>query len=554
MKEKVIIIGAVAAGTKSAAKARRDNPDLEITIFTEEKYISYAGCGLPYYLSGVVSKREQLFARTPEYFKKMMNIDIFTEHYVSKINPDKKTVTVINLKDKKETEHSFDKLVIATGAKAISPKIPGIDLKNIFQLKTVEDAIAIRELIESGKVKNVVIVGGGYIGLEAAENFIAKGLNVTIVELKDQLIPIFDKDVALNVEKYLKENGVRVFTQDQAIEFIGNPKSEVIKVKTKNNEFPAELVLFAIGIFPNTKIAEEAGIELGPTKAIKVNDKLQTNYPYIYAAGDCVETIQLVTGKQVWVPLGSTANKMGRVAGANIAGGDEIFPGILGTAIFKVFNWNIGITGLTERTAKSEGFDIESAIVPVNDKAHYYPGGGNINIKLIADKKSGRVLGAQIWGEGTVDKAIDTIATALTFKASVNDFQSLDLCYAPPYSPVLGPVIVVANVLQNKLQKKTEGILPLEVKEKFDKGENFTFLDVRNPMEFIEGKIEPCTNIPIQNLADNIDKLDPNSEIVTSCRIGGRAVNAYRLLKNKGFKKVKYMDGGIIAWPFEMKK
>jgi len=554
MKEKVIVIGAVAAGTKSAAKARRDNPDLEITIFTEEKYISYAGCGLPYYLSGVVKRREQLFARTPAYFKKIMNIGIFTEHHVSKINPDKKTVTVINLKDKKETEHCFDKLVIATGSKAIRPKIPGIDLKNIFQLKTVEDAIAIRELIESGKVKNVVIVGGGYIGLEAAENLIEKDLNVAIVELKDQLIPSFDKDVALNVEKYLKEKGVKVFTQDQAIEFIGNSKDEVIKVKTKNNEFPAELVLVAIGIFPNTKIAEEAGIELGPTKAIKVNEKLQTNYPYIYAAGDCVETIQLVTGKPVWVPLGSTANKQGRVVGANIAGGDERFSGILGTAIFKVFDWNIGITGLTERTAKNEGFDIESAIVPVNDKAHYYPGGKNINIKLIAEKKSGRVLGAQIWGEGTVDKAIDTIATAITFKATVNDLLSLDLCYAPPYSPVLGPVIVVANVLQNKLQKKTEGILPLEVKEKFDKGENFTFLDVRNPMEFIEGKIEPCTNIPIQNLADNVNKLDPNSEIVTSCRVGNRAVTAYRLLKNKGFKKVKYMDGGIIAWPFETKK
>ncbi len=554
MTEKIIIIGAVAAGTKAAAKAFRENPNLEIKIFTDEKNISYAGCGLPYYLSGIVQKKEKLIARTPEYFKKMMNIDIFTEHYVSKINPQDKSVTVINLQTKEESKHPFDKLVIATGSRAIRPPIPGIDLKNIFHLKTVEDALAIRNLIDEGKVKNVVIIGGGYIGLEAAENFKEKNLNVTIVELKDQLIPNFDKDVALNIEKYIKEKGVEIYTNDQAKEFIGNENGEVTKVKTQNREIPADLVLAAVGVYPNTQIAKDAGIEIGQTKAIRTNEKLQTNYPFIYAAGDCAESINLITEKPIWVPLGSTANKMGRVVGINIADGNDKFPGILGTAIFKVFEMNIGITGLTEKQAKDEGYDTESAIVPVGDKAHYYPGGKAINIKLIADKKTERVLGAQIWGEGAVDKALDTIATAITFKATANDLLSLDLCYAPPFSPALGPPIVAGNVLQNKLQKKTEGILPLEVKEKFDNGKKFTFLDVRNPMEFIEGKIEPCTNIPIQNLVNNANELDPNSETIISCRIGNRAATAYRILKNKGFKKVKYMDGGIITWPLEMKK
>ncbi|MEW6234119.1 MAG: FAD-dependent oxidoreductase [Candidatus Omnitrophota bacterium] len=547
--KRIVIIGGVAAGTKTAAKARRQDPQAEIVLFTDEEYISYAGCGEPYYVSGDIPKREMLLARTPEQFEELMGIRIFTLHRVSRIDPEKKNIEVKDLRNGAARLESFDALVIATGASPIVPPIPGVQLRGVFTLRTVPDAEDIRERIDSGAVKRAVVVGGGFIGLEMAESFVRRGVHVTVIERLPQLAPPYDAEVASMLLIEARSKGIRVLLNTTLEEILDDEKKNVRAVKAGGEEIPADLVLLSVGARPNTRLAQDAGIELGPTGAIRVNNRLQTNYPFIYAAGDCTETTHIVTGKPVWIPLGSTANRQGRVLAINITGGDAVFPGVLGTGIFRLFDLNAAKTGLSEREAKNEGFDFETVIVPVSDRPHYMPGGKNVTVKLIAERGGGRVLGAQSWGQGDVSKVIDTLAAAISFKATVDDLTQLDLAYAPPFAPPLGNAAVAANVMQNKLQGATEGISPLEVKEKLDRNEDFIFLDVRNPKELKMLCTEKTVNIPLPRLAACYGELSRDKEIVTSCGVGLRAASAYRLLKNKGYKNVRYMDGGIMSWP-----
>lgn len=550
----LIIIGGVAAGMKAAAKARRESPSMKITVVTDEQYISYAGCGMPYFIGDVIKDSKKLIIREPAYFKQMHAIDVLTGHQATAIDTRQKQVKARNMENGQELVFRYDKLILATGALPVVPPLPGISLDNIFTLRTVNDAVRIKSCVDTGKVKNAVIVGGGLIGLEMAENLVLRGVRVTVVELLDQVLPPLDKDMALLVQNYLAGKGVEIITSDGVKSFEGNEGNQVAKVITGKRQLPADMVILSIGIKPNTKLAQEAGIEIGATRAIKVNERMETSVPDVYAIGDCAENVHLVTGKPAWIALGSTAAKMGRVAAINAAGGCDTFKGVVGAMIVKVFEMNIGKAGLSEREAIKEGFKPASTIVPASDISHYYPGAKDIIIKLIADAPTRRLLGAEIIGTGVVDKRIDIIVTALTFGATVDQVAKLDLAYAPPYAMAMDAIIVAANVLGNKLSGKTVGILPQRVAEKRDRGEDFILLDVRTETEHKSSRIKGCRHIPLDKLASRVQELDRSKEIITYCRAGLRAAQAYRILKNAGFDNVKYMDGSLLAWPYGLEK
>ncbi len=454
MKKHLIIIGGVAAGAKTAAKARRQDENLKITIYTSDKHVSYSGCGLPYYISNTVKSNDELIIRTPQEFKEKQNIDIHTEQLVTRIDPDKKEISIKNLKTNEEYNDKYDYLMISTGAEPFVPPIEGRELKNVFTLRNVTDSIEIKKLIDSGSIKNAVIVGGGLIGLECAEAFKERGLNVTVIELAGQILPLLDTEMAEQVEKHCKEKGINIITGDGVKKITGNSKGIVDKVITGNHEIKTDLVLLSIGVRPNTKIAKEAGIELGVAGAIKVNKRMETNIPGIYSAGDCVESTNILTGEAVFTPLGSVANKQARVAAINMLGGHDEFYGVLGTVIVKVFDFNIAKVGLSEKEASDKGLDCLATTIKAKDKAGYYPGAKIITLKMIADKNTRRILGCQVIGEGIVDKRIDVMVTAITGGLTVDDLEQLDLAYSPPYSPAIDIVIVAAGKLVKDLSRE----------------------------------------------------------------------------------------------------
>jgi NADPH-dependent 2,4-dienoyl-CoA reductase/sulfur reductase-like enzyme/rhodanese-related sulfurtransferase len=556
-KQRLVVIGAVAAGTKAASKAKRDNPDLDVKIFTKERYISYAGCGLPYYIGGIIKDKQELLVRSPEDFKTEQEIDIYIEHEVKKIDATAKKVVVLNLKSGETNEYFYDKLIIATGASPIVPPLDNIALKNVFTLRSVSDAFEIRELVDSGEVKKAVVVGGGFIGLEAAENLKHRGIEVTIVELVPHILPPFDDEIALYAQNHMVSMGVKILTGEKVIGFDGK-EGKVTVVKTSAGDIEADLVILSIGVRPNTDIAAAAGIELGSTKAIKVNKYMETNIKDIYAAGDCAENTNLITGKAAWYPMGSTANKTGRISGHNAAmkrqedSLKESLDGVLGTTVVKLFEVNAAKTGLSERDAIKEGYEIETILVPSNDRAHYFPGYKQIITKLIVDKNTYKVLGAQVIGEGVVDKPIDTIATAITLGAKVSDLAKLDLAYAPPFSMAMSSTILSANVMMNKLSGRLETVKSSELTGKLEDG-NVNVLDVREEAEFFISAIPGAANIPMNELEARLEEIDKSKEtIVLVCKVGKRAFLSYLKLKELGFTNLKILEGGTCAYPYEL--
>ncbi len=448
--EKIVIIGGVAAGTKAAAKSRRLKPDAHIDIYTDDTNVSYSACGLPYFIEGNFEDLDMLFARSIEEFEQD-NIHIHLQNRCTKILPDKKQVIIFDLAKNKEFTVDYDKLVIATGAKPIIPPIKNVNLKNVFTLRTVEDGFAIREA--AMKYKHATIVGGGYIGIELLEAFVKRGLKITMIEFAPKIMSIFDDDISEIIKGHILERNsekVEIITSDAVTELLG--QEEVTAVKTKNGlTFGTDFVIIATGVRPNVDIAVDAGIELGETGAIKVDKKMQTNIKDIYAAGDCVEKTHLVSKTPVWVPLGSTANKEGRVAALNICGQNEDFDGILGSAVTRYFGFTMSITGLTEKQALKLGYEPISTTVTKLDKVGYMPQAKNITIKLIADKNSRVLLGAQAIGCGDADKRVNTVATALIQPMTLDDFYSNDITYAPPYSPSIDPLLTATEKLIEKL-------------------------------------------------------------------------------------------------------
>jgi NADPH-dependent 2,4-dienoyl-CoA reductase/sulfur reductase-like enzyme/rhodanese-related sulfurtransferase len=551
--KRLLIIGGVAAGTKAASKAKRENPELEVIILTKEEYISYAGCGLPYYLGGVIKEQKELVVRGPEDFKAEQDITVLVRHEAVKIIPEEKQVIAKDLTENREKTFHYDKLIIATGASPVKPPIPGINLKRIFTLRSVSDALTIRALIETKKAKRAVVVGGGFIGLEVAENLVEQGIEVTLVELAEQILPGFDFEMAKIVENYIEEQGVKIHTREKVVEFIPNDRGEVAKVKTTKEELAADFVIFATGVRPNTEIAQEAGIELGIAGTIKVNGNMETNIKDIYAVGDCAENINLITGKPVWYPMGSTANKTGRISGININTDEnkDDLRGVLGTTVVKLFNMNAAKTGLSSKAAVDEGYEIETVLVPAHDRAHYYPGYRDIITKLIVDKQTHRILGAQIVGEGVVDKPIDILVTAITFGAKVEDVAKLDLAYAPPFSMAMSSTIVAANVAVNKLTDRVKGISSVELQERLG-DEDTVIVDTRTEPEFIIAAIPGAINIPLDQLVSRIDEIPKDKRVVLVCKVGRRAYSAYITMKKLGFQDVAILDGGMAAYPFKV--
>jgi NADPH-dependent 2,4-dienoyl-CoA reductase/sulfur reductase-like enzyme len=443
-KQRLVVIGAVAAGTSAAAKAKRTNPDLEVVLLERDTHISYAGCGLPYFISGVVPKMEALIARTPEEFRSG-GIDVRTRHEVTEIDPAHSWVRVADLDAAKEYALSYDVLVIATGATSFRPPVPGLDLPGVYSLRTLSEGIALREIVRNKPPKSVVIVGGGYIGLEIAESFRALGLPVTIVEVAPQVMVNLDEEMSKLVLAEVERNGVRVLLNDGLIRCEGAGKVE--KVITQHNEVPADLVLVAIGVRPNTRLAEKAGIQLGAGKAIAVDEQMRTNLEGIYAAGDCVDAIHQVTGERTYIPLGSTANKQGRVAGANAAGMSCTFGGVAGTSVAKVFGLEVARTGLTGREARAKGLDVGVSTITAKDHARYYPGATDLHVNLIFDQQTRRMLGAQYIGAQGAAKRVDVVAAALATGMTVDDLTRVDYSYAPPYAMSWDATLVAASAV-----------------------------------------------------------------------------------------------------------
>lgn len=535
-----LIIGGVAAGTKAAAKLKRENSEYKVTLITKEKNISYAGCGLPYYIGGIIEDKKDLIVKTPEEFERLTGVQVFTEIEAKEILTATKEVKALNLATGEEKTLKYDSLIIATGAAPLVPPLEGGHLKGLYTVRTPEDAIKIREAVEAGGVKRAVVVGGGFIGIEVAENLIEKGVKVTLLEMASQILPGFDEEIAIIAEEELLNKGVMALTEERVLGLEGTEKVE--KVVTSKRKIKADMVIMSVGVRPNTALAKAAGIALGEKGTILVNEYMETNIKDIYAVGDCAECKNLLSGKKAWYPMGSTANKMGRAAAINISGGKAEIKGFLGTTIVKIFDISAGKTGLTEAGAREAGFDPVSIIVPANDKAHYYTGAKTIITKLIADKTTRRILGAQIIGGGVVDKPIDIIATAISLKGTLEDLENLDLAYAPPFSMAMASTIVAANVLINKLEGKVDTLTP---KEFLDNKEDYKILDIRSEEEYEEKHIEGAVSIPMASIEEQIKTISKETAILLVCRIGRSAYVAFKKLKALGYKNVKILEGGM---------
>ena len=443
--KRLVIIGGVAAGMSAAARARRLDPDLEIVAYERTGYVSYGSCGLPYLISGVVPEASTLIARTPEQFARQ-GIETHTHHEVTAIDTGQQTVRVRDLEEGRESSVGYDRLVIATGGSAIRPPLPGIDLEGVFNLRNLEDGIAIKRYLAEEQPSRAVIIGGGYVGVEMAEAFVQRGLQTTMLDMQPQVLDNLDPDVAQMMQDELERNGVTVSVHDAAQGIEGGGQGRVGAVVSQRGRYDADLVLIGVGVRAESLLAKEAGVELGVKGAIAVDDRMRTSVPHVYAAGDCAETFHVLLEGPSYVPLGSTANKQGRVAGTNAAGGEAVFKGVVGTAITKAFDLGVAVTGLTEKAAKQLGRPARAVSVEHGTRAHYYPGPGSIHVKLVWSDLDGRLLGAQIAGPVAEAKRIDVLATALHHGLTIEDLKGLDLSYAPPFAPVWDPILVAANV------------------------------------------------------------------------------------------------------------
>jgi len=552
---KVVVIGGVAAGPKVASKIKRLRPDADVTVVEKGEFLSYAGCGLPYYVSGVVKEQKELMCtpvgvvRDPVFFQKVKDFRALNHTEAMEIDREQKRVRVRDVRNGDDAWLDYDKLVLATGARPVVPPIPGVELDNVFTLHGVHDAEGIRALLAEKKAHDVTIVGGGLIGVEATEAIAEHGCRVTIVEMLPQILTILDWEMARLVEQHLETHAVKVLTGTQVTALEGD--GQVERVVTEQGAFPADMVVLAIGVRPLVTLAREAGLEIGRTGAIQVDTHMQTSDPDIYAAGDCVQSLDLVTGEPTYVPLGSTANKQGRVAAVNVCGGDDRFPGVLGSTVCKVFDYCVARTGLTEAKARDLGYDVVTALAPAPDKAHFMPEAKPLLLKLVVDAGTRRLLGAQATGPGDGSKRIDVAAMAITAGMTVDDLAGADLAYAPPYAPAMDNIITAANVARNKLDGHMVGISAMAVREMQDEGADFVLLDVRSPGEYEQVRLPGATLIPLGALRGRLDELPRDKTIVAFCKISLRGYEAAIILKHAGFDDVRVMDGGVAMWPFE---
>ena len=555
-KTKIVIVGGVAAGASAAAKARRCDEEARIVVFEKGPFVSYANCGLPYYLSGVIPKREDLLIVDPPFFKRRFNIEVKTGHEVVAIDRAARAVTVRETASGRRFTEDYDRLVLAPGAEAVVLPVPGAGLPMVFTLKTLEDTDAIFDFMQERRPRSVVVVGGGLIGMEAAENFVMKGLDVTVVEFAPQVLPFLDPEMAAMVEEHILAKGVDL-RLGEAVSAIEEDDGGALVRTAAGGAYRADFVVMAVGVRPGVALARQAGLEIGETGAIKVDAFMRTSDPHIFAAGDCVESVHLVTGKPFYFPMGAAANKQGRAAGANAMGRAMEVKGFCGTVIVKVFDLSVAATGLSEAAARREALEPCVFYVPAGHHAGYYPGSETMVMKIIADAADGRLLGAQIVGRSGVDKRIDVLATALYNRMAVDDLVHLDLAYAPPYASARDLVTVAGALGQNFKNGDWRAITPAALKEKIDSGDDFMLVDTRTTGELRRvGRIPGAVHIPIDDLRGRLADLEREREreIVLYCAVGVRSYLAHRVLALRGFTKVRTLTGGVSAWPYDLVK
>lgn len=539
MSKKVLIVGGVAGGASTAARLRRLDETAEIIMFERDEYISFANCGLPYYIGENIKERSKLLVQTPESMNARFNIDVRNNSEVIGIDINKKVVKVKS-KDKGTYEESYDYIVLSPGAKAIKPNIEGINSNKIFTLRNIPDTDKIKAYVDKNETKSAVVIGGGYVGVEMAENLKERGLEVTLVEAAPHVLAPFDTDIVVMVEKELSDNGIDLVLNDgvKAFKDSGNNIEVTLNSDTK---LTADLVVLAIGVTPDTGFIKEAGIKLGARGHILVNERMQTNIEGIYAVGDAIEVVDFINKQNTAIPLAGPANKQGRIAADNIAGLDSSYKGTQGTSIIKVFGLTAASTGNNERTLSKLNIPYKVIFVHPVSHASYYPGALSMTLKLIFNAE-GKILGAQGVGYDGVDKRIDVLATVIRLGGTVSDLTELELSYAPPFSSAKDPVNMAGYVAENVLAERME-VLTTEQFMAYDK-QNATILDVRTEMEYNNGHIEGAINIPVDSLRDRLGELDKSKEILEYCQVGLRGYVAARILAQNGFK-VKNLTGGF---------
>jgi len=533
---KVLILGGVAAGTKVAAKLLRENRSCEVTILTKGKDISYAGCGLPYYVGDVIHDKEQLIVNTPAKYSALTGAKVLTETEAVAVHPDNHTVEAKDLNTGEISIYNYDKLVISTGASPFVPDIPGLELKNVFVMRTPDDAINLRAAVEAGGIKRAVVAGGGFIGLEVAENLAAKGVRVSVIDFAPHVLPNFlDPELSAFVEDKMGEAGINPMTGVSLEGVIGTDKVE--KVQTSKRAVKADALVLAIGIRPNTAFLEGTGIDM-VKGTILTDDHMRTNVADIYAAGDCAMVHNRQTGKAAWSPMGSTANIAGRVLAKNLAGADISYPGVLGTGVAKLpGGLNTGRTGLTETAAKAEGYDVVSAMSVVDDKAHYFPGAGSFIIKLTADRATRKLLGVQVLGAGAVDKVTDIGVTAISMGATIDQLSMLDFAYAPPFSTAIHPFAHAVNVLMNKMDGDMDSITPVEYAE--GKAEGFEIVDCA-----IQPSMDGKRYMDLTKIEGDVPDFAKDDKLLLVCTKGKRAYLTQNRLKFYGYTNTKVLEAG----------
>ena len=565
MSKKILVIGGSASGPKAAARARRLDFHADITIIQKAHDLSMASCGYPYYVGGFFDNRNQLLCtptgvvRDPSYFMKSKNINAITDTEVTSINRDAKTVEAKNLVTGEKHTYEYDKLILAMGATPKMPPVPGIDLKGITTLQSMPDADYLRKVRDEGKIKKAVVVGGGLIGIETCEALQLAGIKITVIEMLPQILMFLDWQLAKILENHVKSHAADVVTDNAVSAFLGDENGQLTAVKLANgDEIPCEMAVVAIGVTPNIKIAQEAGIKIGDCRGIMVDNYMQTNDPDIYAVGDCTEIPHRLSGTNVHAPYGDLANLQGRVAGENAAVGNVVeFPGTIQTGVCKVFEFSAGSTGLSRTSAEKLGYkNIETVTTSGPDRPGFMGAKILIN-RMIADADTGKLLGFECIGLGDASKQIGMAAMAIMGGMTIDQLVNADLPYAPPFSLAIDNILACAHALQNKLRGIMEGLSAVELYNKLAKGEKPFIIDCRSPDEWEEMRLGIGEHlIPVGGLRDRLNELpeDKSTEIVTYCKISLRGYEAARTLIANGFTNVKVMEGGIMAWPYHREK
>lgn len=563
MSKRIVVIGGVAAGPKAAARARRVDPHAKITVLERGEHASYGACGFPYHLAGEVEELDELMetpagaVRNAAFFQKVKDVRLVTGAEVVEIVPAAKEVVYRDTASGETSTLPYDRLVLATGAKPLLPPIPGVRLANVFALKEYGDAERLRRAAEaaeaaSGRQPAAVVVGAGLIGLEVAEALLGRGWQVTVAELAPQILPAADPEIAAHLEKHAAAKGLQVVKGIRVEEIVGDDFGRVRAVRLADRELSADLVLVATGVRPEVELARAAGLAIGVTGAIQVDEHLRTSDPDIFAAGDCAEKRDVVTGRPCWLPLGSTANREGRVAGTNaVLGPVETFPGVAGALVMRFFELTVARMGLGEAEARRLGFDVETSIAVGADKPHFMEGAKPVLLKLVADRGTRRLLGVQGVGLGDVARRVDAAAAPVMTAMTVDQVANLDLVYAPPYSPPMDPLITAANTLRNKLDGLARGLTPAEYAAWKAAETACCVVDVRSPEEREAQPFAGAHPMPLGALRARAGELPRAQPLVVLCKQGTRGYEGQRLLQGLGFEDVSYLEGGVLGWPYE---